>query len=137
MNAEVFLSPVYTNTHTLSHTVSTAPVETGVCSQATVERTLIITMNPYKEAAKHLGPVITTNQLKKWASDGNKARANTLSNSHNIKGLLVVNETKKLKAIFMPHVVVDDNNNTVIIGTIERTIERCHAATASSSFFIR
>ena len=98
--------------------------DTEVCTQRTGEKTLIITMNPYKEAVKHVGPAITENQLKKWASDGHKARASTLANSSTIKGLLVSNENKKLKAIYMPRVVVDETENSVLVGTISNHADK-------------
>lgn len=98
--------------------------DTEVCTQRTGEKTLIITMNPYKEAVKHVGPAITENQLKKWASDGHKARASTLANSSTIKGLLVSNENKKLKAIYMPRVVVDEKENSVLVGTISNHADK-------------
>lgn len=89
----------------------------GYLSQKTASANLI-TMHPKEQAAAYNGPAITEAVLKKWGKDGYRARANTLTNSKNIKGLLFLSKSNQLRALYLPQIVTEDDGNTCIVGTM-------------------
>ena len=68
--------------------------------------------------AKLSGPAITETILKKWGKDGYRARANAITNSKNIKGILFLTKDGHIRALYLPQIVYSEDGTSCIVGTV-------------------
>ena len=80
--------------------------------------TNLITMYPRDQTAKLTGPAITETILKKWGKDGYRARANAITNSKNIKGILFLTKDGHIRALYLPQIVYSEDGTSCIVGTM-------------------
>ena len=104
-------------------------------SETAGAETVLITMSPSKEVAKLAKPAITESQLKRWAEVGFRARLNSLNNNNNFVGVFGLTPKRRLVTLYMPRAVVDENEDTTILGTASNHAEKPELRTTSYDLF--
>jgi hypothetical protein len=98
-------------------TIANTTGDTVFCSYRTGDESGLIAMHPRKDVKMLAGPSITPPQLRRWTTDGHRARLSSIQNNKHYKGILTMTPGQRLKAFYLPRTVQDSGNNTLVLGT--------------------